>query len=319
MIKCLIVCFIIFVRITTSGPPRVPLFGSYLLLLALNFRHLHIAVQRLCRYYGESVVGFYLGPLPVIVCNDLVSVREALRNPALDGKPDIVLTQMRAPDYKTRGIFFTEGELWRSNRRFALRHMRDFGYGRRQESFELDLAAEVQDLLRLIREGPGPMAPHELQFASSGGGRMLCPNMFYVVSGNAVLRALCNEMVSAGPEQATLYEAALAAVDFAVDADAYARMFSILPFLPHICPELSGYTKTHKSATALYAWTEGIVQKQWHNFEQLSADGGGDVEIGAERSFLEMYFKEMRNSRDGVDDRSFNSTCITGFYCHPKF
>lgn len=39
----------------------------------------------------------------VIAVNDIASVREASRNPSMDGKPDLMLTQLRAPDFKTRG------------------------------------------------------------------------------------------------------------------------------------------------------------------------------------------------------------------------
>lgn len=86
-----------------KGPPRIPIFGAYLFLLLLNYKQIHKAIDKLCAYYHSNVIGFYYGPAPVIVVNDVDSVREALRDTNLDGKPNILLAQLRTPDYITRG------------------------------------------------------------------------------------------------------------------------------------------------------------------------------------------------------------------------
>lgn len=49
------------------------------------------------------------------------------------------------------GVFFVEGPFWLEQRRFALRHMRDYGFGRRSGPLELEINAELQDLVDLIR------------------------------------------------------------------------------------------------------------------------------------------------------------------------
>lgn len=57
------------------------------------------------------------------------------------------------------GLFFTEGKVWQDNRRFTLRHLRDVGYARRLQDYELDVQTELQDLVNLIRNGHS--FPHE--------------------------------------------------------------------------------------------------------------------------------------------------------------
>lgn len=52
------------------------------------------------------------------------------------------------------GIFFTEGPLWHDQRRFTLRNLRDFGFGRRHEELELDFNDEILNLIDLIDNGP---------------------------------------------------------------------------------------------------------------------------------------------------------------------
>lgn len=44
-----------------------------------------------------------------------------------------------------------DGPLWHEQRRFALRHMRDYGFGRRSAPYELEINAELQDLIDLIK------------------------------------------------------------------------------------------------------------------------------------------------------------------------
>lgn len=55
---------------------------------------------------------------------------------------------------KFLGFFFTEGHLWHEQRRFALRNLRDFGFGRRQDELESEIHDEILNLIDLIKNGP---------------------------------------------------------------------------------------------------------------------------------------------------------------------
>lgn len=57
------------------------------------------------------------------------------------------------------GIFFTEGALWHEQRRFALRYLRDFGFGRRFESLENEIHDEIMQFIDMLKFGP--TYPHE--------------------------------------------------------------------------------------------------------------------------------------------------------------
>lgn len=52
------------------------------------------------------------------------------------------------------GLFFTDGQLWHEQRRFALRNLRDFGFGRRQDELELEFQDEILNVIDLIKNGP---------------------------------------------------------------------------------------------------------------------------------------------------------------------
>lgn len=137
-----------------SGPPRLPVVGAYLFLLAIDYKHLHKAVDKLCKYYKTNVLGFYYGPVPLIVVNDIASVKEALTNIDLDGRPNLLLAQLRDPNFNIKGIFFTDGDQWKEQRRFVLRNLRDYGFGRRFQELELQIKDEITSMVNMIKYGP---------------------------------------------------------------------------------------------------------------------------------------------------------------------
>jgi hypothetical protein len=51
---------------------------------------------------------------------------------------------------RVTGITLTDDALWEHQRRFSLRHMRDFGFGRRFSELEAIGKEEVQDILDLL-------------------------------------------------------------------------------------------------------------------------------------------------------------------------
>lgn len=55
---------------------------------------------------------------------------------------------------KHTGIFFREGESWHEQRRFALRYLRDFGFGRRFDTFEKEIEIQIKQFIDMVKCGP---------------------------------------------------------------------------------------------------------------------------------------------------------------------
>lgn len=72
-------------------------------MLLINYKHLHKAVDWLCKYYKTDVLGLYTASYATIIGSSNATVKELLNNPKLDGKPDLKLAQIRDPDFVTRG------------------------------------------------------------------------------------------------------------------------------------------------------------------------------------------------------------------------
>lgn len=92
------------------GPPRIPLFGSYLFMMLSDFKYLHKGVLKFSKWYNSDIVGFYMGPYPTVAVHNAEGIREVLNNSDFDGRPDIYLNRIRDPNLERAGklirIFF---------------------------------------------------------------------------------------------------------------------------------------------------------------------------------------------------------------------
>lgn len=129
-------------------------------MLLLNYKHLHIALETIRKYYRSDIIGFYINEYPTIVVHNTKWSKQLLNQRDFDGKPQLPLAQIRSPDKMVRGIFFTEGDNWHEQRRFFLRHLRDYGFGRRFDELELEMRDEIQQFIDLLRDGPEYACEH---------------------------------------------------------------------------------------------------------------------------------------------------------------
>lgn len=84
------------------------------------------------------------------VINDFKLIHEALKRDEFLGRPDFQSWTLRNGGFKNRGLLFTDGtNNWREQRRFALRTLRDFGFGK--HSMDGLLIQEVQELVQYFK------------------------------------------------------------------------------------------------------------------------------------------------------------------------
>ena len=105
--------------------------------------------------YGK-VVGFYIGRVPYVVIADFQLIKDVLKNEATASRPKLAPFQDLRPGGGVKGvldkenvdwvpgIIFSRGQAWVDQRRFTLRVLRDFGFGK--SSMEDTLLDEVDKL-----------------------------------------------------------------------------------------------------------------------------------------------------------------------------
>ena len=121
---------------------------------------LHLDVFQVKKY--GKICGFYLGPEPVVVLGDYQLIKEAFKLEALTGRPRITTFVMARPGSELMntysyggipGVIFTHGKYWKELRRFMLRNLRDFGFGK--SSMEDLFHEEVDKLNRHLEKFEG--------------------------------------------------------------------------------------------------------------------------------------------------------------------
>ncbi|XP_037952787.1 probable cytochrome P450 304a1 [Teleopsis dalmanni] len=278
------------------GPPRIPLFGSYLFMMMSNFKYLHKGVLKFSKWYKSDIIGFHVGSLPVIAVHNAEGIRQVLNNQSFDGRTHIrqtFLAEMREPDGNILGIFFQEGLFWKEQRRFIVRYLRDFGFGRRFEQLELVIQEELTDMLDLIRNGP--LYEHEKEIVKPGGYRVLLPSLLHPFSGNSLFHIIYNERHPRS-EQGVLLKLTQMAMQFQREGDSYGKLLSIIPWITNIFPNWSSYNKLMEANIFLYKYFSNFIDRHIETYQD-----------GYERNFLDLYIKEMKQAEaEGKTDSTFS-------------
>lgn len=153
------------------GPAWLPVLGSA--ISVGRFRKQHKYLFKACTVMAEKygpVVGLKVGQDRQVVVNDYPSMKEFLTNNDLDGRPQGIfyttrfvinqseMNQISIIFFRTmgerRGLLVTDEELWHEQRKFVLRHLREFGFGRRTMAGMVE--DEAMELVKFYKQRVGP-------------------------------------------------------------------------------------------------------------------------------------------------------------------
>ena len=139
------------------GPPRLPILGSLPFLVGSKKRSSPLSgIDDNIKKYGP-VFGFYFGQAPAVVLADFESVRETFKLESLASRPPLVPINEVRPgcEYldaenwgRAPGVIMSVGRYWKTLRRFMLRNLRDFGFGK--SSMEEIFLEEVGKLISYL-------------------------------------------------------------------------------------------------------------------------------------------------------------------------
>ncbi|GLV43688.1 Cytochrome P450 304a1 [Carabus blaptoides fortunei] len=266
------------------GPIRLPVLGSYLFCLLENFNFPQVTLLRWAKKYG-SIYSMYLGDIPTVIVSDNEICKEVLNRTEFDGRPDMFATRIRNVGLQKLGIFFTDGPQWHEQRRFTLRHMRDYGFGRRFETLETLMAEQIQSLVDFMKYAK--YSPKDSDILRTDGC-VLLPEILYPTMLNGIMSVFGMEPALPDTHRYRSFrKIGRSAMDLQHGMHPTGAL-SLLPWIRFFIPEISGYKKLTGSNTILFPFFKSVIEE----VKQTRMD---DEEV---RNFYDRYTDKMRTNEN---------------------
>nr|CAD7438754.1 unnamed protein product [Timema bartmani] len=264
-----------------AGPPSLPIYGSYWFVLLCNYKYIYKSFDTLARWYNTKLLGLHLGPLPTVVASDLDTVKEIFARPEFNGRLDCYITQARAMGV-TLGLFFTDSDLWLEQRRFTLRHLRDYGFARRSGLQEENVRQEVMDMLALLNSSKGREDYDVFHDGCALLPQLFCPGMI-----NCLWSVLAGDRF---PPEAhkKLRQVADASFHFVKDVEPTGGALVLTPWLRHFGRNGFGFNGLVKGTGYVTEFFREAVKDHKKNYSEDSL-----------RDFIDDYIQELKkNDKD---------------------
>jgi len=255
------------------GPPCLPVVGS---IPFVPTKHVQFTMQKKwLKEYGP-VVGLMYGSQPVIAVVDGETCLEVLRRDEFQGRPDSFNSRDRAFN-KRLGFFFTDGPFWVEQRRFSLRNLRDFGFGKR--SLDVIILDEAEELIKRLQS-------NDIQ--RSGFFSLPAMNILWSVLGGERLSANDGEFLGLLQKISKLFRTGNPSGD----------VLDVFPFLRYIMPGLAGYRERKIGTESGQKFLRESVREHVKTLDE-----------NAPRDFIDVYLKETKKN-DGINNTSFTEDAL---------
>nr|XP_033330964.1 probable cytochrome P450 303a1 [Megalopta genalis]XP_033330973.1 probable cytochrome P450 303a1 [Megalopta genalis]XP_033330978.1 probable cytochrome P450 303a1 [Megalopta genalis] len=200
------------------GPKWWPILGSAVEIARLREEtgYLFETCSALCKKYGP-VVGLKIGTDRIVVLNDHESIRAMLTDEDCDGRPIGPVYETRTFG-KRRGLIVVDENLWVEQRRFVLKQLREFGFGRK--SMAMIIEEEAQWLVQHFKKQISVELNSKIQ-SQTAGMKTKCNGDEY---DDGKMYKLIEPDAREKSEQRAKTRKPLKAADLYVDANEYAEV-----------------------------------------------------------------------------------------------
>ena len=236
-------------------------------------------MQNLRRKYGD-VFGFYIGSEKFIIISKFELVRDLFKKDEVADRPPFEPYNETRPGHDfpgldgcPPGIVFGKGRYWKDQRRFTLRHLRDFGFGK--SSMEGLLQEELEKFCHKLHEKSGT----DLDLTGMLNISILS-SLWFIMTGEKLAldntklieivrlaNALGRELIMSPPVSILLPDPGLAK----------------LPILR----DLSCFTLTKKAMDAVISLIRAAIGDHQQSFDS-----------GMSRDFIDVYLKQIQDETD---------------------
>ncbi|CAK1588382.1 unnamed protein product [Parnassius mnemosyne] len=277
------------------GPKWLPIIGSASEVYKLREKtgYLYKAVKELSSMYcdGGPVIGLKIGKDKIVMVNSLEANKEMLHNEDIDGRPKGIFYQTRTWGER-RGVLLTDGELWKEQRRFLIKHLKEFGFGRKGmgEIAHNEACYMINDVKEILNSGDNKNCIYMHNFFNT-----------YIL--NTLWTMMAGIRYQASDPQLKLLQDLMFDLFRAVDM--VGAVFSHFPILSIIAPTLSGYKEFIRIHKRLWKFLRDEIAKHKENL-----DAGTEI-----TDFMGVYLRVLRENgeKDTYSEGQLVAMCMDMF------
>ncbi|ODM98759.1 Methyl farnesoate epoxidase [Orchesella cincta] len=248
------------------GPMPFPVIGNLPQLALSGAKRPYAAFHNLAKKHG-NIMTLRMGAADVVVLSSYEVMRDVLGKEEWSGR--IFEESLKARYLNQRlGILFLEGEAYKDQRRFLLRHLKDLGFGK-QNSMESMISVELHELTSRLR-----------QRMADGRQAVVCMHNYFNLSVLNVLWSMIAGTRYSHDDEKLL--ALLEHVDMLMKCGSVGNLSSMFPILRKLAPKLTGEEKQLEAYKLLQNFLRELIQEK------------KEIEDGnPEKCFLDIYLKEI--------------------------
>lgn len=239
------------------GPVWFPIIGS-----AVQVKRVREMTGMLCKaalqiaaQYKDNrgLLGVKIGKDRIVIAQSTDSLREFMLNEDLDGRPTGPFYETRTWNMR-RGILLTDGDFWQEQRRFVVKHLKDFGFARRGMIEIVQNEAEFlhEDIFNMIENTKEKKAIIQMHGLFS---MPVLNTLWVMMAGNRQSQ-----------DNRKLRELQQLLHKMFTTIDMVGCLFSHFPFLRFVAPHASGYRPFVQTHEALFEFLRQEVANHKETF-----------------------------------------------------
>ena len=257
-----------------DGPFSLPLIGT----VGVVGIGLAGPVAEKWQHYAKMYTVFLFSKV-MIVINDYKLTKELFAKEEFSGRQNAFMFHwIKGYNGNKRGIITTEGQEWSHQRRFALKELRDLGFGRK--SLESVMIEEVDDVISGLLKSKNGIAEMKGTFNTAiinvlwqiVASKRFDPN----ASDTREMMDMLNRQFTAGP--------------------------NINNFFPHFLAKLMPYSDFDNSIFAMKKMMKGFIDEHKK-----------DIDYDQPRDFIDVYLKQIKDDPNSFNEEHLVVNCVDFF------
>lgn len=283
-IVCFTLVFVIFLYLDCIKPPNFPPGPKWYPIIgsALQIARARQNTGMLCKainliasnYKHNGVIGFKVGKDMTVMAISGESLHEMMSNEDLDGRPTGIFYETRTWGLR-RGVLLTDEQFWQEQRRFIVRHLKEFGFARKgmSEIIENEAQHVYNDFRAMVEAGNGS-AIVQMQGIFS----VYILNTLWLMMAGIRYTRENNDLKYL---QSLLHE-------LFANIDMMGALFSHFPFIRFFAPRFSGYKQFVEIHDLMHKFIGAEVENHKKTFNYTDEP----------RDLMEVYLKILQSNKD---------------------